>query len=169
MQKRGQAATEFLTTYGWAILILAGVIAAIFSLNLFNPKIENTCIGSDPVICDDVQLIYDSSANNYQVNLALTASGISTTSPTAVTDVKLNTPSSLCGCPSPALTNDNQVLVICNSWIPPDPLNKGDKFSGTATVSYSLPGSTSSYISKVIFSGTVEEGTVALPTTCPGT
>ena len=29
MQKRGQAAVEFLTTYGWAILILVGVAGAI--------------------------------------------------------------------------------------------------------------------------------------------
>ncbi len=36
-QLKAQSAMEYLTTYGWAILILAIVLAAIISLNLFNP------------------------------------------------------------------------------------------------------------------------------------
>ena len=73
MQKRGQAATEFLTTYGWAILILIIVIGLIYSLNIFNPKIENTCIGSDPIDCSDVR-IKETSASVTPINLVLTAS-----------------------------------------------------------------------------------------------
>ena len=34
---KGQSAIEYLTTYGWAILILAIVLAAIVELGLFNP------------------------------------------------------------------------------------------------------------------------------------
>jgi len=37
MNKKGQAALEFLMTYGWAILILVIVIAALFAMNVFNP------------------------------------------------------------------------------------------------------------------------------------
>ena len=32
MQKRGQAATEFLTTYGWVILILLIAVGAVITL-----------------------------------------------------------------------------------------------------------------------------------------
>ncbi len=34
---KSQAAMEYLTTYGWAILIIAIVLVVLFSLNLFNP------------------------------------------------------------------------------------------------------------------------------------
>ena len=42
---KSQAAVEYLTTYGWAILIIAIVIAALYSVGLFNPTalIGNTC------------------------------------------------------------------------------------------------------------------------------
>lgn len=38
MKFRGQAAMEFLMTYGWAILIMLIVIAVLFYLGLFSPQ-----------------------------------------------------------------------------------------------------------------------------------
>ena len=35
--RRGQEALEFLMTYGWAILIVVVVVAALFAMNVFNP------------------------------------------------------------------------------------------------------------------------------------
>lgn len=35
---RAQSAMEYLTTYGWAILIIAALMAVLYSLNLFNPS-----------------------------------------------------------------------------------------------------------------------------------
>lgn len=35
--RKGQAALEFLMTYGWAILIVVVVVAALFAMNVFNP------------------------------------------------------------------------------------------------------------------------------------
>ncbi len=34
--KKAQSAMEYLMTYGWAILIIAVVLAALYSLGLFN-------------------------------------------------------------------------------------------------------------------------------------
>jgi uncharacterized protein (UPF0333 family) len=34
---KGQAALEFMLTYGWAVLIVVVVIAALFWMNVFNP------------------------------------------------------------------------------------------------------------------------------------
>ena len=170
MQKRGQAATEFLTTYGWAILILIIVIGLIYSLNIFNPKIENTCIGSDPIDCSDVR-IKETSASVTPINLVLTASGVSTVvnEETYVREVKLNTPT-MASCsqfappPGNFLTNNVQKSFNCNFTTLT--LKKGARFSGTATICYTLPGSThigvgpcfidKSYQSKVLFSGMVE-------------
>ena len=40
---RGQAAMEYLMTYGWAILIIVVVLAALFIMGVFNPKPVSTC------------------------------------------------------------------------------------------------------------------------------
>ncbi len=152
MKKRGQAATEFLTTYGWAILILMIVIGLLVGLNIFNPKIPNSCIGSDPVSCQDVKL----TAPNQIITLALTASGISTTQSTQVMQVILNTPQiapCITGLPVP-LTNNAQTAVNCG--FAPGTVSEGNKFTGTATITYYLPNSVTPYTSKTIFSGTVE-------------
>ncbi len=55
MQKiRLQSAMEYLMSYGWAILIIAVVIAVMFELGLFNgPPIANACIGSVGFSCQD--------------------------------------------------------------------------------------------------------------------
>lgn len=171
MKKRGQAATEFLTTYGWAILILAAAIVAIISLNIFNPKVPNNCVGVDPITCDDVQVT--TSPNN--VNLVLTASGISTTDVTTVDEINLNYPvqvicTDISYNPTPDnLENNIQKVVSCSCWPEEINLDKNNKFSGTATISYNLPGSTNPYTSKVIFSGTVEEGDGSISPVCSGT
>ncbi|MDE1865557.1 MAG: hypothetical protein KGH94_02875 [Candidatus Micrarchaeota archaeon] len=42
---------EYLMTYGWAILIIAVVLAALFSLNVFHPSLGNSCIGQPGYSC----------------------------------------------------------------------------------------------------------------------
>ena len=41
--KKGQAAMEYLMTYGWAILIVIVVVGALFTMGVFNTK--------SPVVC----------------------------------------------------------------------------------------------------------------------
>lgn len=53
MQKRAQAATEFLMTYGWAILILILAVAALAGLNIFNITTPNVCTVTPPFSCKD--------------------------------------------------------------------------------------------------------------------
>jgi len=49
----GQSAMEFLTTYGWAILVIIIILAMLFYLGIFNPKgkYANTCIFSPGHSC----------------------------------------------------------------------------------------------------------------------
>jgi hypothetical protein len=51
---------EYLMTYGWAILIIAVVLAALFSLNVFNAGASlgggNPCIGQAGVACSAASL-----------------------------------------------------------------------------------------------------------------
>ena len=49
---KAQSAMEYLMTYGWAILIIAVVLGALFSLGIFsNPGIGTACIASPGYLC----------------------------------------------------------------------------------------------------------------------
>ncbi|MBD3156030.1 MAG: hypothetical protein GF368_05255 [Candidatus Aenigmarchaeota archaeon] len=43
MRKKGQAAMEYLMTYGWAILIIIVVIGALFAMGVFNTSSSVAC------------------------------------------------------------------------------------------------------------------------------
>jgi len=51
--KKAQSAMEYLMTYGWAILIIAIVLAALFSLGIFSSSsfTGTTCVASSGFIC----------------------------------------------------------------------------------------------------------------------
>jgi len=66
MKKRGQAAMEFLMTYGWAILAAVIVIAVLASFGVFSGDkyVPTTCVISAPWGCDKNQVAADSTGNN---------------------------------------------------------------------------------------------------------
>ncbi len=61
LQKRGQAALEFLMTYGWAILVVLVVIAALASFGVLNPDslVPEKCTLVQGISCDDYQVQAD--------------------------------------------------------------------------------------------------------------
>ncbi len=58
MKKRGQAAMEFLMTYGWAILAAVIVIGVLASFGVFSPSkyVPTSCVLSAPLGCDKSQV-----------------------------------------------------------------------------------------------------------------
>jgi hypothetical protein len=54
--KRAQSAMEYLMTYGWAILIIAVVLGALFSLGVFSGSslIGNACIAGPGFLCQSM-------------------------------------------------------------------------------------------------------------------
>ncbi len=52
---RAQSAMEYLMTYGWAILIIAVVLGALFSLGVFSGSslLGNACIASSGFLCSN--------------------------------------------------------------------------------------------------------------------
>jgi hypothetical protein len=52
-RKKGQAAMEFLMTYGWAILIAIIAIAALIAFGVLNPPIQEVC-GAEGVLVQGV-------------------------------------------------------------------------------------------------------------------
>ncbi|MEW5996725.1 MAG: hypothetical protein AB1657_03975 [Candidatus Micrarchaeota archaeon] len=56
--RRGQAAAEYLMTYGWALLMLVAVIALILASGVFNPSyfISEECVLQPDIACTGFQL-----------------------------------------------------------------------------------------------------------------
>ena len=176
MKKRGQAATEFLTTYGWMILILILVIAALGAFNIFKPNLPNKCDSADPVFCSDVKL-----QNDGTLYLVLSTTGTSTKIgsgynqlddlnskvPNVVGSVQLYSPVSqdcsvgITGNPPLNIIEANKYDQIPAACFTLGPSYKGKRFSGQATVEYVLReteslGSSAKHNAIVKFSGTIE-------------
>ena len=49
--KKGQAALEYLMTYGWAILAVVVVLAVLWYLGIFTPKAPEMCVFDSPFSC----------------------------------------------------------------------------------------------------------------------
>ena len=53
---KGQAAMEFLMTYGWAILIVLVAIAALYFMGVFSPPVSETCLPKSPFLSCGVKV-----------------------------------------------------------------------------------------------------------------
>ena len=101
MDKRGQSALEYLMTYGWALVVIVVVVAALFAFGLF----------STPFKCSPMSgslLLKDYAGTPTQVQLALqdgTGDGI--------TNITVSTPLCTTNATSPALgaTDENTFTV----------------------------------------------------------
>ena len=56
MEKRGQSAIEFLMSYGWAVLIVVGLIAALWLLGVFSGEIPTQCEIFGEFSCTDAMV-----------------------------------------------------------------------------------------------------------------
>jgi hypothetical protein len=69
MNKRAQAALEFLTTYGWAFLVILIIIAAIAYFGILNPSkiLPNRCNFGSEVQCLEYQI--SATGNTFKLRL----------------------------------------------------------------------------------------------------
>lgn len=66
MVRRGQSAMEYLMTYGWALLVIVVVLAALVLLGIFNPPTPETCSFPPGVFCTGLRM---DTASQYSFNL----------------------------------------------------------------------------------------------------
>jgi len=126
--KKGQAAMEFLMTYGWAILAAVLAIGALASFGVFSQgSSANLCVLNPPLNCDEkevttsgVRLIISNGAG-----YAITTSNVSVTG---------------CGTNLTAFTisdgGDKDILVSCS------PGSSGSSFNGKLEITYLGEGKT---------------------------
>lgn len=128
-RKKGQAAMEFLMTYGWAILAAIIVIAALAAFGVFSPStyIPNTCSLSAPLGCV---------AGN--VNTSGVYMEVRNGAGDTITLTSLNV-TGCTGTVSPALGSlTDQQVVIYNIGCTP---SAGTKFRGDVSIIYTKAGS----------------------------
>jgi hypothetical protein len=59
--RKGQAALEFLMTYGWAVLVIGAIIVTLTTTGILVPSsdIASSCIFSPGLACEDISIYSD--------------------------------------------------------------------------------------------------------------
>jgi len=130
-QKSGQAAMEFLMTYGWAILAAVIVIAALAAFGVFSPKnyVPTECLLSAPLGCEQNQVAASATTG---ISLVIRNGGVDT-----VNISQLDIPG--CATSTTGWTiNDGETQLVTIACTPV--LTEGDKFTGDITATYRVTG-----------------------------
>ena len=142
MEKMGQAAMEFLLTYGWALIIIVIAIASLFFLGVFSTSSTTACKLDGPISCEGAQVL----DNAVLIKLRSNLEGNS-----EVSDIKINGEScpniegkqlksnavNTVHCTGLNLEEDEQVIVgIETSYQKPGGIR--EKYEGEATGKASL-------------------------------
>jgi hypothetical protein len=129
--RKAQAALEFLTTYGWAFIVILVMIGALAYFGVLNPSkvTPSRCIVEAGLSCNDFRI----SAN--AVNITLTngkGEGLTINGVTVQSDV-----ATITGCAYTASVPDGTMLVM-NCVINPALTSIGDKIKFNFNVSYKM-------------------------------
>ena len=119
---KGQAAMEFLMTYGWAILIVIIAIGALYALGVFSGGGGTNCKMDPPFACID--MVVTAAAGGDQ--LVVTAQGIGGGATVSVAG----------GCTAAATPVPNNVQTTIALTCPG--VSSGDRVQGTLTGTYKL-------------------------------
>jgi hypothetical protein len=149
MNRKGQSATEFITTYGFALVIIAIGVGGVFYFLDTGRTIPNQCHFTDPFVCNDIKVEEGETAygGENQVTIDLTASGIELDG-TAEVNMVINGISTDCGTIS-ALRS----TLTCPGKFGED----GSIFSGTVSITYKLDGGSIDHVSVYTITGTIEQ------------
>ena len=126
--KKGQAAMEFLMTYGWAILVVLIAIAALNALGVFEGGGGTSCKLDAPLTCD-LTVSAGTPANS---KLVVTAQGIA---PGAGANGQIAITGDCTGNLATLSLGENTVALTCAG------VQKGQKLKGEINVDYRILGS----------------------------
>lgn len=145
MEGRAQSAIEYLMTYGWAILVIAVVLAALFSLGVFTGGngLPTACIGQAGYLCQ-LQVF---SAGNLIVTIgqstgtSWTSVGVVFLNQSAITNAGTATvyaaPNVMLVGGSALTTMSSGVQYSGNVLVPGAPTTKGSSINGQLWAKYS--------------------------------
>jgi len=112
MSKRAQAAMEFLTTYGWAFLVILVMIGALAYFGVLNPQtsVADRCMAPPGFLCENYQLNTESQKIRLRNTLGATINIISDTS------LRITKPEAYANCTIVSYNNiqtDDLIDVTC--------------------------------------------------------
>ena len=153
MRVKAQAATEFLMTYGWTVLIIMIVVGLLFALGVFDIKTPNTCYTPEPYKCLDVKYISLSNTLTFLISASGIDAAPAVPPKNRVTAVSVNG----VNCPPVIsdLTQAEDVAQQPTCTLAVGTLTKGNKFEGTITLAYQKYGGNPHTVSGT-FSGAAE-------------
>ncbi len=174
MNRKGQAAMEYLMTYGWALLVIVIVISVLLLLNI-GP--QSQCNLDDPSLrCDQVLPVITESGTSKNLHVVLNngkSNGISVTKMACSKDnavtpayVPLASPVNI-----PAGSRAS-IKFVCGDAVN---LQQGGTFSGKVFIQYKADNDPTGYPERVASGGIVAKdtgaGTVSVtpPAVCGGT
>jgi len=144
--RRGQAATEFMMTYGWAIMTVIIVFGVIYYYVDFSGS--NTCKIDSPFVCGDVKA--SSSGNEVRVQLSVEANDVQRVSSLSVVsekgtcyggqssgDAPFNGAQLNLNNPTFGLSSQK---VTINAYCPGFSFKKGDTLKGDIQIGYDRRG-----------------------------
>ncbi len=131
MNSKGQAALEYLMTYGWALVIIV-IVAGILFLLVSSPSAGVKCQSSDPTKFPVIRYNVATTGTNEVVISNGAGGSITTTANTAAGGLAVGTE---------VFTPDTDTVVgggtvTLNAFTAP---TAGDAFSGTAAITYTDP------------------------------
>jgi len=136
--RKGQAALEYLMTYGWAILAVVVVLAVLWYLGIFTPKAPEMCVFDSPFSCIGGTAYVNSS--HLVLKVGVQSALVNNASVTRITlngnSIDPDTDCTISPTPpagNTTLTLDTENTITCNHGLG---LTKGSSFRGTITFQY---------------------------------
>ena len=126
--RKGQAALEYLMTYGWAILAVVVVLAVLWYLGIFTPKAPEMCVFDSPFSCIGGTAYVNSSHLVLKVGVQSALANSA-----SIVNVTLNGNDISGTCSPTTLTLDVENTITCSHGLG---LTKGSSFRGTITFQY---------------------------------
>jgi uncharacterized protein (UPF0333 family) len=140
--KKGQAAMEFLMTYGWAILAAIIAIAVLAYFGVFSPSryVPETCIMNAPWGCGEESKVVAGTSND-TVTLKLTNGGGDAYTINAINITGCRMASDAPSGNNYTVGESKNIAVTCLV----DAGSAGDRFRGDITIAYQKTSGGSSY------------------------
>lgn len=143
MDNKGQAALEYLMTYGWALVVIAIVVGVLIFMGILKPPTAATCTGLDKLAYADHTMASDGNFSLYLSNS--TGAQITSVAATAGKDF-----GGSCASNKTTVNATDDFYIGCQST----GTTSGQTYKGTATVTY-VRGGKGSHTETATCTGTV--------------
>jgi hypothetical protein len=153
--KKGQAAMEFLMTYGWAILVVLAAIGALAYFGVLSPKLPNQCVMASGFGCPESKIMNDTVKLNLVNSIGYDLTGATITLAGQAPNTGCDDTITLADAPySIEPFNNGASTGVINFTC--SPLVSG-KYKGTVTVVYTKAGESISHTATGTISGSIEQ------------